>query len=118
MPAVVDTTVEPRGRADAPAVAAALVTVVAWASAFVGIRAAGEHIAARPTDAGAALVRRRRPRVRRARAAGAPAAAQRPGAAGRGRPAVVRRLQRAPERGRAAGRRRDRGDAGQRRPGL
>jgi drug/metabolite transporter (DMT)-like permease len=48
MPAVVDTTVEPRGRADVPALAAALVTVVAWASAFVGIRAAGEDIAAGP----------------------------------------------------------------------
>src|SRR4051812_47633666 len=48
MPAVVDTTVEPRGRADPRALAAALVTVVAWASAFVGIRAAGEDVAAGP----------------------------------------------------------------------
>jgi drug/metabolite transporter (DMT)-like permease len=50
MPAVVDTTLELEqpGRPDALALAAALVTVVAWSSAFVGIRAAGEDIAAGP----------------------------------------------------------------------
>jgi drug/metabolite transporter (DMT)-like permease len=52
MPAVVDTALDPplqrSGRPDALALAAALVTVVAWASAFVGIRAAGADIAAGP----------------------------------------------------------------------
>src|SRR3954462_6991612 len=60
MPAVVDTTLGPAlerpGRADALALGAALVTVVVWASAFVGIRAAGEDIAAGPLTLGRLLV--------------------------------------------------------------
>jgi drug/metabolite transporter (DMT)-like permease len=47
MPAVVDTPLEP-ARPDALALAAALVTVLAWSSAFVGIRAAGEDLAPGP----------------------------------------------------------------------
>src|SRR3954447_14629016 len=52
MPAVVDTSVDPAlerpGRANALALGAALVTVVAWSSAFVGVRAAGEDLSAGP----------------------------------------------------------------------
>jgi drug/metabolite transporter (DMT)-like permease len=47
MPAVVDTPLE-SPRPDALALGAALITVVAWSSAFVGIRAAGEDLAAGP----------------------------------------------------------------------
>src|SRR5215213_8628224 len=43
-------------RADAPALAAALVTVCLWASAFVGIRDAGAEVAAGPLSLGRLLV--------------------------------------------------------------
>jgi drug/metabolite transporter (DMT)-like permease len=55
--AVTDTTAKPeRWAADRPAFAAGLVTVVLWASAFVGIRAAGHDFAGGPLALGRLVV--------------------------------------------------------------
>ena len=76
MVAPVTVTEERAGRTSTEtlALAAALVTVVLWASAFVGIRAAGERSLARRARARAAARRQRRARRAggRARRANAP----------------------------------------------
>ena len=105
-------------RAELPAIAAGVTTVVLWASAFVGIRDAGEDISAGALALGRLgvaslvlgvfVVARREPLIPRARHL-------RPA---RLRAALVRGLQRRAQRGRAPRGRGHRGDAREHRPGA
>src|SRR3954470_21023856 len=92
------------------ALGAAGVTVLLWSSAFVALRAAGRALP-RPADARPAERRSDRARWAAARSRGGPAAALGVAARRALRPALVRHLQRLAGGGRAARRRRNRGDA-------
>ena len=92
----------PRLGAEGPRSAAALVTVVLWASAFVGIRDAGAEISPGPLSLGRLLVASVVLGVARRRAPRGAAAARRRAAPRALQPALVRRLQRDPQHRRAA----------------